>query len=107
MVDLILAVIGLVYMPVVAIASCCALVMIIVTIFQRRGFRWYFLIRALLATLFIETAFVLVGGSAIAFAFGKSLGYGLPVVVCLITLLVGICSFFWLHPVRKQPLTGE
>ena len=102
MTDLILAVIGMVFAPVAAIAVFCALTMIVRTIFQNKSFRWYFLVRALFTTLLLETVFVFFGGALIAFTVGRNLGYGVPIVVCLTTLLFGIFTFFWLQPIRQN-----
>lgn len=60
-----------------------------------RAMQWARPWSAFLATIRLESVFLVVGGFVIGIAFGKALYFGYPIVMAILTLCVGTFGFLY------------
>ncbi len=102
MFDLMSVLVVSIFLPTILFSLMVLIFFILRLLIKRVQFSFHKLLKALVCTLILEVAFVIIIGFIFAVAWGRSLGYAYPIMVILLTLIFGIKTF--LHFLKNEVL---
>ncbi len=91
--DLSIAALIFIIAPTLFLAIITLIVSLLRAAVTRTTFNWVRVVKALFGALVIEFLVLVLGGLVVGLQFGRYLGYGVPIVIALITTALGVASF--------------